>query len=320
MSRVTAGAEIKAQDLILKAEKTLKKWFGGSAKFEDAAELYEKAATQFKIAKKFSEAGDTYSKAAEIYRTKCADEHASCTHLVHAANCYKKVDLEKAISAFQTAIDMHMDNNRLSTAGKLYKEVGELCVEENDLKHAIDAFDNAADCYATENSQTTANQCLLKVAHISAQLKDYKRAVTILEDVANQSIDNNLLKWSVKDYYFKATLCHMALGAKSNDIEVAKEALCKYEDSYPAFEQTREFKFLTALLDAFDEGDIDKFTDVIYEFDNISKLDDWKTTILFEIKNALKSGDFNLSGNAADLSGNAPNNNQANDDCDDFLK
>ena len=61
----------------------------------------------------------------------------------------------------------------------------------------------------------------------------------------------------------------------------------KYKDTFPAFETSRECKFLMSILDAFKAGDVEKFTDAVYEFDNISKLDNWKTAILLAIKKAM---------------------------------
>ncbi|AQK51741.1 Alpha-soluble NSF attachment protein 2 [Zea mays] len=37
-----------------------------------------------------------------------------------------------------------------------------------------------------------------------------------------------------------------------------------------------------------DEGDVAKFTDAIKEFDSMTRLDPWKTTLLLRAKNELK--------------------------------
>jgi hypothetical protein len=52
-----------------------------------------------------------------------------------------------------------------------------------------------------------ANQCLLKVAQFAGTLEEYERAVDLYERVASKSLDNNLTKWSVRDYLFKAFIC-----------------------------------------------------------------------------------------------------------------
>lgn len=37
-----------------------------------------------------------------------------------------------------------------------------------------------------------------------------------------------------------------------------------------------------------DEGDVGKFTDAVKEFDSMTRLDPWKTTLLLKAKNELK--------------------------------
>ena len=58
----------KAADLVAKADKKLKPNFLGlGIKYEDAAELLEKAGNQYKLAKNFMAAGDTFGKLAEVW-------------------------------------------------------------------------------------------------------------------------------------------------------------------------------------------------------------------------------------------------------------
>lgn len=57
-----------------------------------------------------------------------------------------------------------------------------------------------------------ANKYYLKVADLAAIEADYYKAIGYYEKVGKVSIDNNLMKWSVKDYFFKAGICHLASG------------------------------------------------------------------------------------------------------------
>ena len=57
-----------------------------------------------------------------------------------------------------------------------------------------------------------ANKYYLKVADLAAIEADYYKAIGFYEKVGKVSIDNNLMKWSVKDYFFKAGICHLASG------------------------------------------------------------------------------------------------------------
>lgn len=57
-----------------------------------------------------------------------------------------------------------------------------------------------------------SNKCVLKVAQIAADLEMYDVAIEKYEQVAAASIDDPLLKWSLKEYCFKAGLCHLCTG------------------------------------------------------------------------------------------------------------
>jgi alpha-soluble NSF attachment protein len=39
---------------------------------------------------------------------------------------------------------------------------------------------------------------------------------------------------------------------------------------------------------AIDEVDVVKFTDIVRDYDNMSRIDQWKTTLLLRAKNTLK--------------------------------
>ena len=53
------------------------------------------------------------------------------------------------------------------------------------------------------------------------------------------AMDNSLLKYSAKDHFFKACVCHMCV-----DRVNAPLSLQKYEDMFPAFADARESKLI----------------------------------------------------------------------------
>jgi alpha-soluble NSF attachment protein len=80
---------------------------------------------------------------------------------------------------------------------------------------------------------------MLKVAQYAAQLEDYDKAIQIYESVAGSCLDSSLLKYSAKEYFFRASLCHLSV-----DLLNAQHALDKYASQYPAFQDSREFKLV----------------------------------------------------------------------------
>lgn len=61
----------------------------------------------------------------------------------------------------------------------------------------------------------------------------------------------------------------------------------KYESLDPAFMTTREAKFLSALIEAVEGGDLQGFATACRDYDQIMKLDNWKTTILLKVKKTI---------------------------------
>lgn len=60
---------------------------------------------------------------------------------------------------------------------------------------------------------------------------------------------------------------------------------------FPSFADSRESKLVKALLEKVEEQDVDGFTEAVTEYDSISRLDQWFTTILLRIKKQVVSGE-----------------------------
>lgn len=128
-----------------------------------------------------------------------------------------------------------------------------------------------------------------------------------VQKVASSCLGSSLLKYSAKEYFFRASLCHLSV-----DLLNAQYALGKYVEQYPAFQDSREHKLvkvcivciqLTKIANAeqtklicdsiysqqtlcehLEEQNIEGFTDAVKDYDSISRLDQWYTTMLLRIK------------------------------------
>ncbi|KAK1284140.1 hypothetical protein QJS10_CPB21g00465 [Acorus calamus] len=279
-----ADQTARGEEFESKAEKKINGWSFFGSKYEDAADLYDKSANCFKIAKNWDKAGSVYIKLANCH-LKLESKHEAASSYVDAANCYKKVSSQEAISCLNQAVNLFMEIGRLNMAARYCKEIGELYEAEQNFENAIDYFERSADLFQSEEVTTTANQCRQKVAQYAAQLEQYPKAIEIFEAIARHSINNNLLKYSVKGLLLNAGLCQLCRG----DVVAIHNSLERYQELDPTFSGTREYKFLADLAASMDEEDVGKFTDVIKEFDNMTRLDPWKTTLLLRAKNALKA-------------------------------
>ncbi|XP_063236214.1 alpha-soluble NSF attachment protein [Bacillus rossius redtenbacheri] len=284
-----ADNEQKAIQLMAEAEKKLHSskgffgsLFGGSSKVEEAVECYQRAANMFKMAKKWGSAGNAFCEAAS-YHAKAGSKHDAASNYVDAANCYKKSDPNEAVTCLLKAIEIYTDMGRFTMAAKHHQAIAELYeTEAVDLDRAVQHYEQAADYFKGEDNNSSANKCLLKVAQYAAQLDNYDKAIQIYEQVAASSLESSLLKYSAKEYFFRAALCHMCV-----DVLNAQHALERYQELYPAFQDSRECKLLKVLIENMEEQNAEGFTEAVKDYDSISRLDQWYTTILLRIKKQL---------------------------------
>ncbi|PPD78522.1 hypothetical protein GOBAR_DD24548 [Gossypium barbadense] len=278
----------RGEEFEQKAEKKLSGWGLFGSKHEDAAELFDKAANCFKLAKSCN----------SLQSLSLESKHEAAQAYVDAAHCYKKANVKgesgvhEAISCLKEAVNMFCDIGRLSMAAKYYKEIAELYESEQNTEQAIDYYEKAADFFQNEDISTSANQCKQKVAQFAAQIEQYlkcddtyQKAVEIYEDIARQSLSNNLLKYGAKGHLLNAGICQLCKG----DVVAITNALERYQELDPTFSGTREYKFLADIASSIDEEDVTKFTDVVKEFDSMTPLDSWKTTLLLRVKEKLKA-------------------------------
>ncbi|XP_051953130.1 alpha-soluble NSF attachment protein-like [Xyrauchen texanus] len=291
-----SSKEKEAMALMAEAEKKVKSsqsffgsLFGGSSKLEDACDMYGRAANMFKMAKNWSAAGNSFSQAALLH-LQMQSKHDAATNFIDAGNAFRKSDPLEAINCLNRAIEIYTDMGRFTIAAKHHVTIAEIYESELvDIDKAIAHYEQAADYYKGEESTSSANKCLLKVATYAAQLEQYPKAIEIYEQVATHAMDSNLLKYSAKDYFFKAALCHFCV-----DMLNAKLALQKYEEMFPAFSDSRECKLVKKLLEAFEEQNVDTYTEAVKEYDTISRLDQWLTTMLLRIKKTIQDEESDL--------------------------
>uniref|UniRef100_A0A2P2I5H3 Alpha-soluble NSF attachment protein-like n=1 Tax=Hirondellea gigas TaxID=1518452 RepID=A0A2P2I5H3_9CRUS len=290
-----ADSEQRAIQLMAEAEKKLtssKGFFssllgGGGSKVDEAMALYLQAANKFKMAKKWSAAGHAFVEAATLYQ-KNDSKLDACTNFVEAANCYKKTDPNESVNCLMKAIEIYTDMGKFTMAAKHHQAIAEIYETEiADMPKAIQHFEQAADYFRGEENNSSANKCQLKVAMFAAQMENYKKAISIYEQVGASALESSLLKYSAKEYFFRASLCHLCY-----DTTDAKIALARYEEMYPAFQDSRECKFIKSLQNHLEESNVDGFTESVKDYDSISRLDQWYTTILLRIKKTIAADDL----------------------------
>ena len=187
-----------------------------------------------------------------------------------------------------------MDAGRLNQAAKLWKECAELHENEDvqsdpnksSIVSAIEAYEQAAELFGMEDAKSQQSQCLAKVAELcSAALDppDLLRAATLYDELGQKCLDSNLLKYNAKGYFLQATLCRLA----NADAVGASQALARYESLDFTFGDSREGKFAGQLVQCVEDYDADGLATACFEYDRISKLDPWKTSLLVKVKRSI---------------------------------
>eukprot|EP00013_Stygamoeba_regulata_P023777 CAMPEP_0177649518 /NCGR_PEP_ID=MMETSP0447-20121125/11438_1 /TAXON_ID=0 /ORGANISM="Stygamoeba regulata, Strain BSH-02190019" /LENGTH=286 /DNA_ID=CAMNT_0019152299 /DNA_START=59 /DNA_END=919 /DNA_ORIENTATION=- len=279
-------ADTRGDALMAEAEKKLNSfsWFGGGSKTEEAAEIYTKAGNAYKVAKKWEQAGLAFSKAADC-QLKLKNTYEAATALVNAGNVYKKSSAGDAVACLEQAVQYYAEEGRFNMAARYQKEVAELLEADSMMEDAANAYQTAADYFEGEGSVSSANTCLLKVADLSAGLENYDKAAELFEAVASNSLGNRLLQYSVPEYFMKASLCTLASG----DVVKARRNLERYQSLDPNFARGRECRFLLDVLQALEQLDLDAFMKALVEYDSVSRVDNWKSSLLLKVKNTLKN-------------------------------
>ncbi|KAJ3790947.1 vesicular-fusion protein SEC17 [Lentinula aff. detonsa] len=277
-----------AQVLLEKADKKANSssgWFSSATtRYEEAGDLFQQAANSFKLEKLFKEAGDCFAREAEC-RENCKETNEAANAWWNAAKAYKRGFPTLAIQALTQTIGHLTKSGRFRQAADREKEIGQIYIQEaQDIRKACESFERAGDWYAQEDAIATSNACYKDAADLHAEIDGFPQAITRYEQVADHSLTSALTKYSVKEYWLRAGLCALAM----NDPVSARRNMQKYSTQDATFPSTREAKFVNALIDAVQAGDPEAFTGAVVEFDQITKLDNWKTNILLKIKRGIQ--------------------------------
>lgn len=117
-----------------------------------------------------------------------------------------------AVNCLNRANEIFLKNGRFHIAATHEKEIAEIYEQTlNEPEKAIKYYLSAADRFSIDDSVAIAQGCSLKAATISAEIEKYEEAAKLFESIAEDSANDQLRKYSVKDYLFRAGLCRLCL-------------------------------------------------------------------------------------------------------------
>ncbi|KAG8938667.1 vesicular-fusion protein S17 [Tulasnella sp. 424] len=256
-------------------------------------DLFKEAANNFKVERLFKESGDAYMREAEC-RQGYPDRELSFSSWSSAAIVLTQLEPFFVVSlppptvaaaALGQTVDLLQKLGRFRQAADREKEIGQIYWQENhDVGKAAEAYLRAADWYSQEDAKATASSCKKDTADLLVELDRGHEAIKLYDEVAQYSLGSQLTKYSVKEYWLRAGLCALA----AQDAVSARRKFDDYSKADLTFPSTREARFLLALIEAVERGDQEAFTGAVYEYDQVTKLDNWKTQLLLKIKKGIQ--------------------------------
>jgi len=261
----------------------------GGPRYDEAAELYQQASNQFKLAKEWREAANCLNQCA--FCAQCAESASDqANYLMEAGNVLKKMSTEEAVEQFEKAIAIHSAGGRFQQAGKLLLQIAEMLEEQrvgdNGRKRLVEYYKRATDLFELDDhSKSNVTKCKLQVAsHVALDKEEPEKgrleAIQIFEAEGEKALGNTLLSFGAKEHFLNAGILHL-VGGDSVTSSLANE---KYTTLDPRFGSSREGELLQALVEACEDTDVDKFTETIYAFESASPLSNWKVEFLLKVK------------------------------------
>lgn len=246
----------------------------------------------YRLQRKSIAAGKAFESAVEAQMKADSKDEAANT-LVEAYKCYKKDSPSDGARCLDKAIDFFALRGQFRRGANFKYELGEVYENQlRDFKNAISSFQEAGEWYLNDSAEALSNKAYLKAADLCCEdeIADYLQAAEIYERIANQSLNNNLTRWSLKEYFLKAILCRLAM----NDYPGAHALLQKFQSWEPSFSTTRECDFAGKLIDAVKESDSDGVAQASMEFDQFARLDSFKVKVLNKIKSGMSKEGVDL--------------------------
>lgn len=121
-----------------------------------------------------------------------------------------------AIKCLTRANEIFIKNGRFHIAATHEKEIAEIYEQTlHNPQQAIKFYLSAADRYSIDDSTATAQGCTIKAATILGEIGNYEEAAKLFEGIAEEMDNNQLTKYSVKDYLLRAGLCRLCLDVRN---------------------------------------------------------------------------------------------------------
>lgn len=253
-------------------------------KLEKAMDYYKKASTEFIEKQDFlsysvlaEKLGDEYFKINEV--------DSALRHYKNAQKYYLNLDTDKYLSVtINKIIPLYTENNDIKNIGKTYHQLAKLIKDDDDHEKTIDYFQKAVGYLETEKSHDLLS-CYTDFTYYLLDYGDVDYASHYIELIIEQMSDSTLLVYRASEYIFMFLLCTMT----KNDSVLVKKKLDEYCELVHRFIDSPTCRLIEKLNETYENNDVDKFTDLVHEYDVIYKLKPHEVKLLLNIKKNIQS-------------------------------
>jgi len=214
---------------------------------EEAIELYNLAATIYKVAKEWKLAANCYLEVRRVADTlpNSLESSLACGN---AGRCFRNAnDVERASDLFGQCARRHVLDNRMHQAGKMFR-----LQAETDQKHSLEAYQLAEECFFTVDSLSAdGNECEIKIAEILTNEGQFSDALKHYTSVIEKSLTSAQRSYAVTGHMFNALLCRFCDSTPRPHDDIVHEMTTELENCKllnPAFDSTRECKLIFTLI------------------------------------------------------------------------
>lgn len=275
----------KGLELIKKGDSELAKFnllFKFFNNVDTVMDKYKQAANNFKMAKDWENYVRANMKCISLLEK--TDKQEKARLYVESGMAMEHIEPLESLQYYLSAVDIYCEEGKFLLAAKILESIGEIYKKEEKINEAVQMLKKAADFYQGENSISNSNKCLEKVAIYSTLIKKYEISIKTFEELGFECIKNEKLNlFSAKKHFMHAIFCMLA----REDNIAAQNSFIKYSNIDFTFSDSREGKLCCDLIDAMDKQDSNLFSEILYEYDNISKLNNWETSILLDAKESM---------------------------------
>ena len=270
-----------AEKLLRNADKLSTNWLISINKRNSKiVELNENAGDIYVFFKKTREAANCYHNAANYSNTSGNKSDAARFYEL-SANQYKIVKDPRYEKFLLAAAKIFHDLKKNKRAGDLCVKLADFNKEEiKDVKRAIDYCNYAINFYDEQSNESFL--CKQKVAVLYTQLEkaENDKAADIFEDIACNMLKSKVGRLEAKNFFFKSLLCTIA----SNQFEESVDKFTEYGTIDSRFDESRECKFIEAILDAIANENHVKFIEAYKIYDDVSPMDNWQKLLIRQMQ------------------------------------